>query len=169
MREFRKECSEITLVFATEAIGIGVDIFDVRRLVIYQLPSPYPHFAILLQRGGRGGRDGKKAEVIFLFEYWIFGERDLVPQLPPKSVRQLNPALQRPRSVSISSIDSDELDTAQPKPGGTKEDKKKRSVIKDEFYNLANASTCIRKILFDYFLEPKSFREENTDSTYCCS
>ena len=169
LREFRKEFSKITLIFATEAIGLGVNIFDVRRVVIYQLPSPYPHFATLLQRGGRAGRDGKKAEVIFLFEYWVFGERDPVLQLPPKSVRQLNPALQRSRSVSISSVNSDESDTAQPKPEGTKEDKKKRSAIKDEFFNLANASTCIRKILLDYFLEPESFRNENTNSTYCCS
>ena len=69
LREFRKEFSKITLIFATEAIGLGVNIFDVRRVVIYQLPSPYPHFATLLQRGGHAGCDSKKTKIIFLFKY----------------------------------------------------------------------------------------------------
>ena len=86
LREFRKEFSKITLIFATEAIGLGVNIFDVRRVVIYQLPSPYPHFATLLQYSSRAGRNSKKTEVIFLFKYWVFGKRNLVLQLPLKSV-----------------------------------------------------------------------------------
>ena len=69
MREFKKEYSKITLIFTTEAISISVDIFNIRRLVIYQLLSPYLYFAILLQYSGYGGHNSKKAKVIFLFKH----------------------------------------------------------------------------------------------------
>ena len=77
--------------------------------------------------------------------------------------------MQRPRSVSILSVDFNELNMAQPKPEKTKENKKKWSAIKDEFFNLANVLTYIKKILLNYFLKPESFQNENTNSTYYCN
>ena len=58
------------------------------------MPDPELHFSLLLQCGGWAGCNNKKAEVIFLFEYWCFGERDPLPQLKLKAINQLNSCLQ---------------------------------------------------------------------------
>lgn len=54
LAEFRKlaESSKIRIIFTTEAVGTGIDLPDVRRVVIYMIPAPEQHFSFLLQRGG---------------------------------------------------------------------------------------------------------------------
>jgi hypothetical protein len=78
--------SLIRVILATEALGIGVDLPDIRRVIQYgivELPDirrviqygivELP--AILWQRGGRASRDGKNGEIIFLLEPWVRGDR----------------------------------------------------------------------------------------------
>ncbi|KAF2175447.1 P-loop containing nucleoside triphosphate hydrolase protein [Zopfia rhizophila CBS 207.26] len=77
--EFRKPDSRIQVVFATEAIGMGVDIPDVRRVVLYGFPAPKKDLSIVLQRCGRAARDGKPGECILLFEEWAKGPRNTRP------------------------------------------------------------------------------------------
>ncbi|RJE22630.1 DEXDc [Aspergillus sclerotialis] len=48
--------SQIRVIFATEALGMGVDIRDVRRTVQWGVPIG-EHAATQLQRGGRASRD----------------------------------------------------------------------------------------------------------------
>lgn len=57
------ENSTIQLRLTTEAIGIGVDILDIRPVVLNGFPIDYDP-AI----GGRGGRHGKESEIILLLE-----------------------------------------------------------------------------------------------------
>src|SRR5580700_4692511 len=57
--------SSIRVIFATEALGLGVNLPDVRRVILYGLPKGGEP-AIIWQRGGRAGRDGQDSEIILL-------------------------------------------------------------------------------------------------------
>jgi superfamily II DNA helicase RecQ len=67
--------SSVRVIFATEALGVGVNIPDIRRVVQYGIPRGY-HPAILWQRGAHGSRDGQDGEIILLSDEWAFGTRD---------------------------------------------------------------------------------------------
>jgi superfamily II DNA/RNA helicase len=75
--EFRKLATEssVRVIFATEALGVGVNIPDIRRVVQYGIPKGY-HPAVPWQCGGRGSRDGKDGEINLLVDEWAFGQRD---------------------------------------------------------------------------------------------
>jgi single-stranded-DNA-specific exonuclease len=61
-RAFR--AGELTVVVATSAFGEGVNIPDVRHVVLYHLPFGGVEFN---QMSGRGGRDGEPASVHLVF------------------------------------------------------------------------------------------------------
>jgi superfamily II DNA helicase RecQ len=65
--EFQRLCedSSIRVIFATEALGIGVNLPDVRRVVLNRLPKGWEP-AIIWQQGGRAGRDRLDGEIILL-------------------------------------------------------------------------------------------------------
>ncbi|KAJ5562287.1 hypothetical protein N7461_001048 [Penicillium sp. DV-2018c] len=75
--EFRRFAldSSIRVIFATEALGIGVNLPDIRRVIQYGIPRGY-HPAVPWQRGGRASRDGEDGEFILLVDEWAFGSRD---------------------------------------------------------------------------------------------
>lgn len=192
LTEFRKPAKEsrIRIVFATEAIGIGVDILDVRRVVIYRLPNPDPHLSTVVQRGGRAGRDGDIAELIILFEHWLWGDRKrpvakVLSQLNPHLQLHTNPSsqsqFQRTRSQSVDSstsddnllegpLSQDQHQSSHSKKGavGGKTEQTKRSELPDEFYNMVNSKDCIQTIILDFFKEPQKFRDL-TNMQRCCS
>ena len=57
------------MLFATTALGLGLDIPDIKTVVIYGLCDLDEMF----QQGGRAGRDGKtEGSVIWLIEPWAF-------------------------------------------------------------------------------------------------
>lgn len=66
-RAFRD--GDITVVVATSAFGEGVNIADVRHVVLYHLPMGDVEFNQLC---GRGGRDGQPATV-----HLLFGDKDV--------------------------------------------------------------------------------------------
>lgn len=81
LNEFNKpgEESTIRVIIATESIGLGVDIVDVRVIVQYGLPIKHD-LAVLWQRGGRACRDGQPGSFILLFQQWAWGERSKISQ-----------------------------------------------------------------------------------------
>ncbi|KAF8309380.1 P-loop containing nucleoside triphosphate hydrolase protein, partial [Amanita rubescens] len=59
----------VRMLFATTALGLGLDIPDIKTVVIYGLCDLEEMF----QQGGRAGRDGKtEGSVIWLIEPWAF-------------------------------------------------------------------------------------------------
>ena len=69
-----------------EAIRIGINFLDIRRVVIYIILYPNLHLSIPLQRSGQASRDGKKAKVIFLFKHWCFSKKNPLLQLKLKAI-----------------------------------------------------------------------------------
>ena len=59
-----KNDSTIEMIIATSAFGLGVDCFDIRRIIHWGLPTTIEEY---VQEAGRAGKDGIRAEAI-LFE-----------------------------------------------------------------------------------------------------
>lgn len=61
LSSFLQSDTNLRLVIATSAFGLGVDIPDVRRIIHWGLPSNLEEY---VQEAGRAGRDGKPAQAI---------------------------------------------------------------------------------------------------------
>jgi ATP-dependent DNA helicase RecQ len=60
----RFKAGELTVVFATNAFGMGIDIPDIRGIIHYLLPESVEHY---YQQIGRAGRDGKPAWALLFY------------------------------------------------------------------------------------------------------
>ncbi|KAF2174427.1 P-loop containing nucleoside triphosphate hydrolase protein [Zopfia rhizophila CBS 207.26] len=167
--EFRKPDSNIRVVFATEAIGMGVDIPDVRRVVLYGFPAPKKDLGIILQRGGRAARDGKPGECIFLFEEWAKGPREVRPPTNrplARVAREQDPGpTPPPGSDSEGEFESDIQTGSITKTNA----QRRRTELPMRFWELANNKGCMRRIIYDYFQENENDRASNTDKDRCCT
>lgn len=68
------------MIFATEALGLGVNLPDVRRVILYGLPKGGEP-AIMWQRGGRASRDGQDGEIVLLIDDWVEGPQTTLPSI----------------------------------------------------------------------------------------
>jgi superfamily II DNA helicase RecQ len=55
------------VIFATEALGLGVNLLDVRRVILYGLLKGGEP-TIMWQRGGRASRDEQDGEIVLLID-----------------------------------------------------------------------------------------------------
>jgi superfamily II DNA helicase RecQ len=167
--------SSVRVIFATEALGIGVNLPDIRRVVLYGIPRGY-HPAVPWQRGGRGSRDGQDGEIILLVDEWAFGLRDeaaaqkYARQSKAQGLRQETYALgvtEEPNEDPAEELNDEEA-PEQEQPAIGSSDKERRERLPAFWYNLINASTCIRQQFLDFFEEPKD-GDNPTRKERCCS
>jgi superfamily II DNA helicase RecQ len=174
--EFSKADSKIRIMVATESLGTGVDLSDVKRIVQYGFPLDRL-LCVLIQRFGRAARmAGIKGEAIFLVESWAIGDRITSTR------RAMLPSRQTPSSLRLSSstsrlaqshsaeagVDSDVPDDESDVAigdidGNVPEEQRRRKTEKERrtdlyndspaLYNLVNRSTCLRRILMDWLQE----------------
>jgi superfamily II DNA helicase RecQ len=149
--EFQRlgEDSSIRVIFATEALGLGVNLPGVRRVVQYGLPKGGEP-AKMWQRGGRAGRDGRDGEMILLVDEWVKG-----PRTTPPSVQK------RRHNNRQSSQNSQPLNEAILE----EQDKirkltlpERRANLSDFWYTHTNEPSCRRSPYLDHFDEPQGFR-----------
>lgn len=62
---FMKEDERRTVMVATSAFGLGIDKADIRFVMHFQSPASLEQY---VQEAGRGGRDGRKANCILLYD-----------------------------------------------------------------------------------------------------
>ncbi len=156
------EESPIRVIFATEALGMGVNLPDVRRVVQYRLPKGGEPTTVW-QRGGRTGRDGQDGEIIILIDDWVEG-----PRKEPQSIPKGRKSDDQSSQVSPLLDDSDEDILAEEQNKTRPSLPERRSKIPDFFYLLANVPTCIRDRFLDLFGEPQEFRI-HIRKDRCCS
>lgn len=94
LSEFRKSNSKIRVICATEALGMGTDLPDVRRVVQYSLRYE-TKAAVLWQRGGRASRDNKKGGMDFLLPVSAQGPWKEPPKKQPGQRNDLKPEERR--------------------------------------------------------------------------
>jgi superfamily II DNA helicase RecQ len=160
--EFQRlaEDSSIRVIFATEALGLGVNLPDVRRVLLYGLPKGEEP-AILWQRGGRASRDGKDGEIILLVDEWVEG-----PRIAPPSIQK---ACQTHGKSSKASHLLDEAVTAEKQSKVTKlTHAERRGKLPNFWYMLMNETGCLRTRFLDHFDEPQEFRV-HIRMDRCCS
>lgn len=177
--EFSKADSKIRIMVATESLGTGVDLSDVKRVVQYGFPLDRL-LCVLIQRFGRAARmAGIKGEAIFLVESWAIGDRIISARSAMLPSNQTPSAFRRPSSTSRlarsysleAGVDSDipdnESDVAVGDMDGDvpevqcrrKTEKERRTDLYNDspaLYNLVNRSTCLRRILMDWVQESLS-------------
>lgn len=167
LTEFAKEGaqSQIRVIFGTEALGMGVDLPDIRRTVQWGIPTG-EHAATQLQRGGRASRDKLDGEMIILLPDWLPGQRSSRP------IQQRS----KKKCQGASFIDTGEagLKTGEDTPKAKKlTDEQRRDNLPDFWYNLANSERkdppeCLRRQFLDFFDEPNEFRSHRRPDR-CCS
>ncbi|KAI5297531.1 hypothetical protein KEM56_004754, partial [Ascosphaera pollenicola] len=150
IKEFSKPGTEspVCVALATEALGLGVDLPDICRVIQYKLPQDF-ELSVIWQRGGRACRDSASRGIVFLADSWAVGKKRKKPNAPPE--KQPN-----------KDDDSGEVDEEQParkmKPTA-KQAAEKRYELPDIIYSIVNAETvCVRELLLDHFEEPAKFR-----------
>jgi Helicase conserved C-terminal domain len=174
--EFLKADSKIRIMVATESMGTGVDLSDVKRVVQYGFPLDRL-LSVLIQRFGRAARmAGIKGEAIFLVESWAIGDRITPTRRAMFPSSQTASALSRPpgksrlaRSYSAEAgvdgdipdeesdvaIDEIDCDMAE-EPCRRKTERERRTDLYSDspaLFNFVNRSTCLRRILMDWLQE----------------
>jgi superfamily II DNA helicase RecQ len=155
--EFRRPNSSIRVIFATEALGIGANLLDIRRVVQFRIPKG-PEPAIFWQRGGRASRDTHDGEVILLVDAWLQGPR-IQPSQRSRLARQELPE---------SPLDDHDINIKSTSRSQQLTPEERRGKLPEFWYILANSSTCLRNHFLDYFDESLEYRHE-TRTERCCS
>jgi hypothetical protein len=144
------EESSIRVICATEALGLGVNLPDIQRVVQYGLPKGEEP-AIMWQRGGRAGRDGQDGEIILLIDDWVEG--------PRIDSRPIPKGCQNDYQSSQNSQLLDEAILAEKQNKTTRLTlPERRNKLSNFWYMLANNPSCLRAQFLDHFDEPQEFR-----------
>ena len=64
LKSFMEEDGKCRVLIATSALGVGVNIQDVRKIIHYGVPHDLESY---VQEVGRGGRDGKPCEAMLYY------------------------------------------------------------------------------------------------------
>ncbi len=137
----------LRVVCATNAFGMGIDRPDVEAVVHFEIPGSLEAY---YQEIGRGGRDGRRADVTLLWNYVDVRTRKFLidqnddPASPPDDPRP------RPR----------------PQPPGDSERERKRELDHRKLARMiayADSSGCYRAAILGYFGE----REAPPDCGFC--
>lgn len=120
--EFRD--GKIKWLFATTALGLGLDIPDIKLVVIYGLCELDEMF----QEGGRAGRDRRlKATMIWLVESWTFGH-------PP-----------------ANTLEKDAIGRVSKKAAMDEEKRLAMNPVTRAYINRSQSNQCMQEFLCDHF------------------
>ena len=87
-QEARFRSGEAHIMTATSAFGMGVNIPDIRLIIVSQLPFSVASF---YQMAGRAGRDGKRAKALLLWNDADFQMNlDIISDTDDRAVETVN-------------------------------------------------------------------------------
>ncbi|MEO8433223.1 MAG: RecQ family ATP-dependent DNA helicase [Acidobacteriota bacterium] len=127
---------ELLAVCATNAFGMGIDRPDVEAVVHFEIPGSLEAY---YQEIGRGGRDGRRAEAILLWNY----------------------ADVRTREFFIEKDDAEDDPRARRAPFDPEQRERKRELDRAKLRRMiayADATGCLRATILRYFGEAETAR-----------
>lgn len=87
-QEARFRSGEAHIMIATSAFGMGVNISDIRLIIVSQLPFSVASF---YQMAGRAGRDGKRAKALLLWNDADFQMNlDIISDTDDRAIKAVN-------------------------------------------------------------------------------
>ena len=140
---FHHADSLIQILVATDAVGLGIDLPDVERVVQYGLPKE-PDMAGLWQRFGRAARGlGVLGEAVLIVDHWVI--RPQKEYADGKRVQELE---------TEDTLTERELEPEE--PGGGRPKKRRSEVDKQTdlplvLWSLFNEAPCYRAHILDHF------------------
>jgi hypothetical protein len=136
------------IILATDAMGMGINNPDIRRVVQWQIPR---NMCSLLQRAGRIARGREiTGEFLWLVNPWCFG----------------------PKAEDLQNVPDSRLpapSTSQSQRKKAKAEAERRSKLPPRFWDLINMNCCIRRMILEFFGEDMATFQELDDATRCCS
>lgn len=151
--------SVLQVILATKALGLGVNLPDIRQVIQYGLPTSLAP-AVLWQRGGRACQDSQPGEIILLVNHWVKGDH-VIPTSKDKTSL----------STVIEDIppDTDKEDTPENKKKCQKiPDPQRRGRLLEFWYQFINNPGCLRMKILEYFSKPDKYHDnKNKDQCYC--
>jgi superfamily II DNA helicase RecQ len=152
--------SVLRIVLATEALGIGTNLPDIRRVIQYGFPTSLAP-AVLWQRGGRACRDSQLGEIILLVDHWVKGDRAI-----PTSEEKASLS----KDMEDIPQDSDkEVENRKAKKSEKIPDTQRRGRLPEFWYQFVNDPGCLRTKILDYFSEPDEYRHDKKKDRCCCN
>jgi superfamily II DNA helicase RecQ len=194
--EFSKPDSQIRIVVATESLGLGVDLNDIRRVVQYGFPLQQD-LDTIMQRFGRVARAmGIDGEALLLYEHWAVppeagihatGSQMQAPQATkPSALQEQDVSLE---TIAVENEDAEALNAlpsieyaeevatqnAEVTQQKRKSENERRAQLPEVLRELIDASIqgrCLREIINQYYEEWRAM--ESTKSApppkeRCCS
>ncbi|OWF49883.1 ATP-dependent DNA helicase tlh2 [Mizuhopecten yessoensis] len=73
IKELQTADSQLKMVIATSALGMGIDVVDTHSVILYGVPK---HLTDIIQEIGRVGRDGKSSVAMLLYNSYHLNKVD---------------------------------------------------------------------------------------------
>lgn len=155
------QTSRHRIIIATDAMGMGINNPDVRRVVQWRQPD---RMGTLFQRAGRAARgQGIYGEFIWLIEPWCVGPKAKSLNIPHKTLA--------PSQLSQSFQSESAFTSPPPSPRTrtrkTTEEEDRRSRMPAIFWLMINGQSCIRLRVLEHFGEDVTGYQRS--SAPCCS
>jgi superfamily II DNA helicase RecQ len=158
-KAFYGDQSPIRIVIATEALGLGVDLPDIKRIVQYGIPRLLD-MAVLWQRFGRAARGrGQRGEAVWIIELWVLGDR----KSKREQAEELSSEAPIDEALPIEAIAPAEdlvCDPTMAKKKGKRTACERRGDLPLEMWTTLNSDVCIRKAFLEHFQDKIASRDE---------
>ncbi|EEH06948.1 ATP-dependent DNA helicase [Histoplasma capsulatum G186AR] len=180
-KEFMEPTSKIRIMVATTSLGMGINIPDVERTVVWGFPIEGGDIADVWQRCGRGGRrPGRKSHALIFLPYWAFdseGYEKKALQHSQPLASQLSQFMNFEDISDAESIASNMTSQSQSQcrtttvKAWTESEMQRRANLSADWKTIINGP-CHRKGLLTYLGEdrlPFGMDRMDTSMEECCS
>lgn len=149
------KCSRHRIILATDAMGMGIDNPDIKRVVQYRLPDS---INVLWQRAGRVARSAEATgEFIWLVDSWCFGPME-------EQFEQMSKEPEEDENISSSEYSAP---ARQSRGKVAAFEAKRRSNLPRGFWELINKKSCLRRTFLKFLGENLDNFQSPQGS--CCS
>lgn len=165
--EFVSPTSEIRIMVATTSLGMGINVPDIERVIVYDFPQDRS-VQDTWQRIGRGGRGENRTSHAFVFlPYWVFDSEGY--EMVAGAVDRRGGTKRQRIDISESSRTNEGGDNQPTAKPWTKDERERRNELPVIWRDIVNGQ-CHRKPFLKYLGEEKVSASQKTviAKELCC-